>query len=103
METVIWVAVGAIVLLAFVLVLRRLARDAEPVKVEAQVWRPTHAELRAAYAEDGLVYEAPRGMSSDAQPPSWQEQERTRKARREQERERKRRQKQRRKLKGGRS
>lgn len=32
MGTVIWIAIGAIVLLAFVVVLRRLARNVEPVR-----------------------------------------------------------------------
>ena len=54
----------------------------------------TPAEYRLRYGRDLDVIYART---------TWQEQERTRKARREQERERKRRQKQRRKLKGGRS
>ena len=119
METMMLVAVGAIVLVAFVVVLRRLARDNEPVKAgyvdgTTHVWvdkdltseqiRKLTAALRTAYAEEGPqpgdegLYAA-RGMSGDALPPSWHETERLRKKHREQERARKKRQKNR---KGGR-
>ncbi len=99
----IWVAVGAIVLLALVLVLRRLARDAEPVKVEHEGKLYTLAPNM-----EGDFYDTPE-LTKDGLfikpfvPSTWQEMERYRQKRREQERERKKRQKQRRKLKGGRS
>lgn len=93
MGTILYVAIGTIVLVAFVVVLRRLARDNEPVQEVER--RPTRDELLEANA----VYERDY-MSSDALPPSWRETERLRKKHREQERARKRRQRNR---KGGRS
>lgn len=89
------VTFGAIVLFAFVVILRRLARDNEPVE-PTEVGRvldtpqPGSRWLRAVGRADEIT---------DAQL-SWHEQERLRKKHSEQERARKKRQKNR---KGGRS
>lgn len=93
MTTLVLVAIGAIVLVAFVVVLRRLARVNEPVQVEHEGKVYTLAPNR----EDGF-YDTPE-LTKDGLfikplvPLTWHEQERLRRKHREQERARKKRQK----------